>query len=134
MISTGDQIDSKEKCVEAAIEKHIGDISRLPEQLIDYVHRVYNEFVTTYLHVLRQKENKPSHWFPQKWSVDPELVDQMRHFFSDYQHVTKEFFTLNAKIEKLSAIDRESQSNLYEHVLADILHTADHPPDSGKLT
>ena len=133
MIFTDDQIDSVEKCVEVAITKHIGDISRLPEQLADHVNRVYHEFVTTYLHVLRQKENKPGHWFPQEWSVDPELADQMRHFFSDYQHVTKAFFILNAKIEQLNGIDRESQPNLYEHVLTDILHTADHPRDFGDL-
>ena len=133
MLSTDDQIDSVEKCVEAAIEKHTGDISRLPEQLADHVNRVYHKFVTIYLHVLRQKKNKPSHWFPQKWSVDLELADQMRHFFSDYQHITKEFFMLNAKMEKLSRIDRESQPNMYEHVLADILQAADHPQNSGEL-
>ena len=134
MISANKRIDSLEKCVEAALKKHIGDISRLPEQLVDHIRKVYNEFVTVYLHVLRQKENKPSHWFPQKWSVDPELADQMRHFFSDHQHITKEFFTLNARIEKLSAIDRESQPNLFQHVLADILHTSDNPKESGVLT
>lgn len=134
MISTDDPIDSEEKCIEAAIKKHIGDITRLPQQLVDHVHRVYHEFVIAYLNVLRQKENQPSHWFPQKWTFDPELADQMRHFFSDYQHITKEFFTLNAKIEKLSEFDRQSQPNLYQHVLADLLHAADHPPDSGEMT
>ena len=125
MISANNQIDSLEKCVGAAIKKHIGDISRLPEQLVDHIKRVYNEFVTVYLHVLRQKENKPIYWFPQAWSVDPDLADQMRHFFSDHQHITKEFFTLNAKIEQLSEIDRGSQPNLYRQAIDDILYLLD---------
>ena len=38
------------------------------------------------------------------------------------------------KMEKLSEIDRESQPNMYAHVLADIINRADRPPASGELT
>ena len=110
-----------EKLYREAIEKHLGDISKLPVELTDYVKQVYLEFITVYLNALRQKENKPSDWLPQTLSIDPELADDMRHFFSDSQHITKEFFILNTKIDRLAEIDKENQPNLYKHGIGEIL-------------
>ena len=45
----------------------------------------------------------------------------MRHFFSDYQHITKAFLTLNKQIDELREIDKDKQPNLYEHAAARIL-------------
>ena len=54
--------------------------------------------------------------------MDPGLADDMRHFFSDYQHITKKFYTLNKEIDRLCEIDKERQPNLFQHVLDDILN------------
>ena len=121
MISNKNNMNDLEKLYKEAIKKHVGDISTLPLELTDYVKQVYLEFIKVYLNALRQKENKPSDWFPQSWSIDLELADDMRHFFSDSQHVTKEFFSLNTKIELLGEIDKDSQPNLYQHTIEDIL-------------
>jgi hypothetical protein len=45
----------------------------------------------------------------------------MRHFFSDYQHITKAFLTLNKQIDELRGIDKDKQPNLYQHQVASIL-------------
>jgi hypothetical protein len=121
MISNKNNINELEKFFKAATKKHLGDIATLPEELAVYVKQVYLEFISLYLNSLRHKENKSTSWFPQTWSIDLELADDMRHFFSDSQHVTKEFFSLNAKIERLGEIDKESQPNLYQHAIEDIL-------------
>jgi hypothetical protein len=121
MILNKNNMNDLEKLYKEAIKKHLGDISTLPLELSDYVKQVYRDFITVYLNALRQKENKPSDWFPQTWSIDLELADDMRHFFSDSQHVTKEFFSLNTKIERLGEIDKDSQPNLYQHTIEDIL-------------
>ena len=110
-----------EKLYKEAIKKNLGDILTLSMELTDYVKKVYLDFITVYLNALRQKENKPIDWFPRTWSIDLELVDDMRHFFSDSQHITKEFFSLNTKIELLGEIDKDSQPNLYQHTIEDIL-------------
>jgi hypothetical protein len=106
---------------EAIIAKRLGDISALPEKLANYVFHVYNEFIAIYLNVLRQKEGKPQDWFPESLSIDPTLVDEMRHFFSDYQHITKAFLTLNKQMDELRGIDKDKQPNLYQHQMASIL-------------
>ena len=132
MIPSKNQKNAMEKLTEAAIKKHLGDISTLPEDLAAYVKQIYLKFITVYLNLLRQKENKSSDWFPQTWSIDPGLADDMRHFFSDSQHITKEFFILNAKMDRLGAIDKESQPNLYRHAVDDILQLRGRPLGPGE--
>ncbi len=106
---------------EAMIAKRLGDISTLPNRLVKNVFDVYGDFIDAYLNILRQKEGKPRNWFPESLSIDPALGDQMRHFFSDYQHITKAFLALNKQIDELRKIDKDKQPNLYEHTVANIL-------------
>jgi hypothetical protein len=106
---------------EAVIAKRLGDFSTLPMKLVKHVFQVYGDFIAAYLNVLRQKKGKPRNWFPEALSIDPALVDEMRHFFSDYQHITKAFLTLNKKMDELNEIDKDKQPNLYEHMVARIL-------------
>ena len=104
-----------------AIEHRLGDISGLPEDLVAHVLIIYREFVAGYLNILRQSEKKPADWMPESLFIDRELTDGMRHFFSDYQHITRKFYILNDRIERLLQIDKTSQPNLYRHTVEDIL-------------
>ena len=73
------------------------------------------------MNILRQKENKPLDWTPEILVIDSELTDGMRHFFSDYQHITKEYYLLNQRLDRLREIDKHSQGKLYRHMIDDIL-------------
>jgi hypothetical protein len=106
---------------EAIIAERLGDISTLPNSLVRHVFRVYADFIAAYLNVLRQKEGKPQNWFPESLSIDPALGNEMRHFFSDYQHITKTFLTLNKQMDDLRKIDKQKQPNLYAHIVTCIL-------------
>ena len=110
-----------EKLCNAAIERRLGDLSGLPKELDAYVVKVYREFISSYLNMLRQSENKPTDWTPETLSIEPELTDGMRHFFSDYQHIAREFNRLNQKMDRLQQIDKDKQLNLYQHTIDDIL-------------
>ena len=123
MQPTKSDITIKPIC-DAIIAKRLGDISALPDKLANYVFHIYGEFIAIYLNVLRQKEGKPQDWFPRSLAIDPAWVDEMRHFFSDYQHITKAFLTLNKQMDELRGIDKDKQPNLYQHKVASILgHT-----------
>ena len=111
-----------------AIEHRLGDISGMPEDLAAHVRIAYREFVACYLNILRQSEKKPADWVPESLSIDPGLTDGMRHFFSDYQHITRKFYILNHKLERLLQIDKSSQPNLYRHIIDEILEY-DHQSD-----
>ncbi|MBW2410608.1 MAG: hypothetical protein JRF72_12480 [Deltaproteobacteria bacterium] len=111
-----------------AIEHRLGDISGLPQNVVAHVLIVYREFVACYLNILRQSGNKPADWMPDSLFIDPELTDGMRHFFSDYQHITRKFYILNYKIERLLQIDKSSRPDRYHHAIEDILKYC-HRPD-----
>ena len=58
---------------------------------------------------------------PPYLTIDSELADGMQHFYSDYQHITKKFFILNQKLDQLRAIDKHTQSKLYQDEIDEIL-------------
>ena len=71
--------------------------------------------------MLRQIENIPADWTPESLSIDAELTDGMRYFFSDCQHITRAFYRLNQKMDRLWEIDRDNQYTLYQHKIDEIL-------------
>ena len=116
-----DESTQVDRVCQAIIAQRLGEISDLPEALTKFIYRIYREFITSYLNVLRQKEGKAPDWFPESLSIYPELVDDMRHFFSDHQHITKAFLTLNKQMDALRKINQDNQPKLYEHMIASIL-------------
>jgi hypothetical protein len=75
--------------------------------------------------MMRQKENKPTDWTPENLVIESELTDGMRHFFSDYQHIAREFSLLNQEMDRLLKIDKESQPHLFRHMIEEILQGSD---------
>jgi hypothetical protein len=71
--------------------------------------------------MLRQKERKPADWFPDRWQLDLDLVDDMRHFFSDQQFITRKFIMLNAGIRQLREIDRGRQPDRFRSAVDELL-------------
>ena len=125
MTAINNQDSAIERLCNQAIERRLGDISGLPKELVAYVLKVYHEFISSYLNMLRQRENKPTDWTPETLVIESELTDGMRHFFSDYQHIAREFNRLNLKMDRLQEIDKDSQGNLYQHTIENILHVFD---------
>ena len=114
-----------------AIEENLGDISNLPEELLDCVFKIYREFMNGYLNILRQNENRPADWIPARITIDAGLTDQMRHFFSDYQHITKRYYNLNREMARLGAMDRDRHQKLYQFTIDKILAGCELPDARG---
>ena len=121
MIATENYDKALERLCKAAIKRRLGDISGFPKDLVVCISRIYRKFIMSYLNILRQEENKPTDWIPEDLSIDAELADGMRHFFSDYQHITKEYYEINRKMDWLQEVDKVSHQNLYEHRIEKIL-------------
>ena len=128
MTSSTHRDSALEKLCKTAIAQRLGDVSGLPQDLKEYVLKIYRKFIASYLNTLRQSEKKPADWMPETLSIDEELADGMRHFFSDYQHIARAFYTLNQKMDRLQQIDKDSQPNLYRHTIDDIMGR-DRPSD-----
>jgi hypothetical protein len=133
MTATKNSANALEILCRSAIEQNLGDLSELPDELVDCVFRVYREFVSCYLNVLRQNESRSDDWMPAKIRIDAGLTDQMRHFFSDYQHITRKFYKLNQDINRLKAMDKDRHIKLYQFTIDDILQQCEpHNPSGGR--
>ncbi len=133
MTATINSASTLEILCRSAIEQNLGDLSELPNELVDCVFRVYREFVTGYLNVLRQNENRSADWMPAEIRIDAGLTDQMRHFFSDYQHITRKFYKLNQDINRLKAMDKDRHIDLYQFTIDEILQQCESQNTSGGL-
>ncbi|MGD9301989.1 MAG: hypothetical protein PVI13_10465 [Desulfobacterales bacterium] len=131
MTATKNSANALEILCRSAIEQNLGDLSKLPEELLTCIFRVYREFMTGYLNVLRQKEDRSADWIPAMVRIDTELADQMRHFFSDYQHITRKFYKLNRDINRLKAMDKDRHIELYQFTIDDILQQCEPLNTSG---
>jgi hypothetical protein len=110
-----------EQLCEDLIAEQRGDPAAFPAELNQVVFRVYRTFIAGYLIFVRQNESKPVDWLPEKLVIDWELVDGMRHFFSDYQHIIRSFLNLNRQLNQLRNIDRDKQPGLYRDLVSEII-------------
>ncbi len=118
MSASNHQIDQLCKLLIAETWGHKNDF---PQELNPRANHICRKFIVGYLNFLRQKEAKSPDWFPETLVIDWDLVDDMRHFFSDYQHITKSFLTLKRQLKGLRDIDKNRQPNAYRHMIDEIL-------------
>ncbi|MDP4858066.1 MAG: hypothetical protein NWR42_11700, partial [Desulfobacterales bacterium] len=90
---------SMQQLIESAIKSEIGDIDQLPHSVAARVRDVYGEFIPVYTEMIRIRENQHRDWRPAILPIDPDMVEDMLHFFSDYQHLTRAFKRLNREVK-----------------------------------
>jgi hypothetical protein len=54
------------------------------------------------------------------FTIDTAVVDEMRHFYSDYQHITRDFIRMERLLSQLGRTDREDQPQLYQQIIDEI--------------
>ena len=114
-----------QQLIEGAIKSEIGDIDQLPHSVADRVRDVYGEFIPVYTEMIRIRENQHRDWRPAILPIDPDMVENMLHFFSDYQHLTRAFKRLNREVKTLMAMDRQSEPHRFDEWVENIVSGGD---------
>jgi hypothetical protein len=109
---------SVDSLISEAVVKRLGDIRKLPESAQKRILRVYKSFFNAYLDIcsLKGRSPVPGQWDPTR--LDPEILEYMRHFFSDYQHILREWYTLERHADALMQIDPETSPAAFDNRLA----------------
>ncbi|MFZ1956214.1 MAG: hypothetical protein WAU34_12015 [Desulfobacterales bacterium] len=118
---------SIQQLVESAIKYEIGDIDMLPRAVAAHVRNVYGEFIPVYTEMIRIKGNQHRDRRPAILPVDPDMVEDMLHFFSDYQHLTRAFKRLNREVKTLLAMDRHREPHRYDEWAENIVSGGNRP-------
>ena len=113
--------DAMQRIIDGAIEAAFGNVDALPPEVGARLRDVYREFIPVYLEIIRAKDGHPADWLPQQIVFDPEVVEDMRHFFSDYQDLARSFKRINHQVQNLLKIDRQADPHRFERCVADIV-------------
>jgi hypothetical protein len=116
---------SMQQLIERAIKSEIGNIDQLPDAVAARVRDVYGEFMPVYTEMIRIKGNQHGDRRPAILPIDPDMVEDMLHFFSDYQHLTRAFKRLNREVKTLLALDRHSEPHRYDELAESIVSGGD---------
>jgi hypothetical protein len=114
-----------QQLIESAIKSEIGDIDQLPRSVAARVRDVYGEFMPIYTEMIRIRGNQDRDRRPAILPIDPVMVEDMLHFFSDYQHLTRAFKRLNREVKTLLAMDRHRVPHRYDELTESILSGGD---------
>ena len=114
-----------QQLIERAIKSEIGNIDQLPDAVSARVRDVYGEFMPVYTEMIRIKGNQHRDRRPAILPIDPDMVEDMLHFFSDYQHLTRAFKRLNREVKTLLSLDRHSEPHRYDELAESIVSGGD---------
>ena len=114
-----------QQLIERAIKSEIGNIDQLPDAVAARVRDVYGEFMPVYTEMIRIKGNQHGDRRPAILPIDPDMVEDMLHFFSDYQHLTRAFKRLNREVKTLLSLDRHSEPHRYDELAESIVSGGD---------
>jgi hypothetical protein len=116
---------SLRRLIDSAIESEFGDIDRLPARVAARVREAYTEFMPIYIEMIRIREKHPQGWQPAQVAIDADMLEDMRHFFSDYQHITRDFMRVNRQVNVLIALDRQKDPHRYDEWVQKIVSGGD---------
>jgi hypothetical protein len=91
--------------VTEAISAYLGDISSLPRTVQSRIVDVYRDFFTAYVNIGRVKGISENDILEKMTEMDEDLINYMRHFFSDYQDLFRGFSDVNRHAKALMQID-----------------------------
>ena len=112
---------SMQRLIKNIINSAFGPTEQLPLEVLNRIQEVYTRFIPAYVEIIRIKENLPSSWQPERLSIDAEIVEDMMHFFSDYQHIARDFKTVNDRVNALLRLDRQKNPKQYDEWLDHIV-------------
>ena len=113
--------ETMQQIIARSIDSAFGRVDGLPTEVADRLRMVYREFIPVYLEIIRLRDSRSKDWLPKVIVPDPEVVEDMLHFFSDYQDLTRRFKRMNRQVKKLLNIDRQADPHRFERCVAEIV-------------
>ena len=101
-------VEISDEFLSRAIDYHIGEVGNLPASAQDEIRRVYRDFFSAYHKIAMQAPIRADADILEEYRLNPEVIEYMQHFFSDYQGLYREFTLLNRNAGALLKIVREA--------------------------
>ena len=109
-----------DKMTSSLLEQRLGRLEHYPPAVIERATQVYRPFLKAYVEIIRLKGQHAIDEQAPDIRIDDSVVDEMRHFFSDYQHLTRAYIRMDHLIARLAEIDRDLESHLFQQIVDEI--------------
>ena len=105
--------------VDDAIKTDIGDISGLPAAAREKIYEAYMAFYDAYLKIADLKRSSVETDIRKidAAGFDPDIIEYMQHFFSDYQNIYREFKSTGRCARALLQADQNKYPESYKQQL-----------------
>lgn len=117
-----------EAVVNDAIKARLGDIDGLPDAARQKIHQVYQAFYDAYLKIadLKKASANSDTERTDAAGFDPDVIEYMQHFFSDYQNIYREFKSTNRHARALIQTDQNEDADSFENQLNALISGKSH--------
>jgi hypothetical protein len=113
--------DTQKEWVRSVMASDVGDVSRFPRPVRDRIESIYDEVGRAYLGWRRIQENQTQDWLPRETAFEKDLIGDLGHFYSDYQHAIKSLDRIRKAVHLLGAVDEREDRDNYDRLVALIL-------------
>ena len=102
------------------LTRKLGRLGDYPETIVEQALQTYEVFVRAYIGIMRFKDPLYPADRTDSLQIDMAVVDEMRHFYSDYQHITRDFLRMDRLLSQLARTNRENQPQRYQQIIDEI--------------
>ncbi len=124
-----EQISDEKRWIDRVMEAEVGSLAHLPQAVRRRVQSLYEEVGMAYLGWRRIQEERPAGWIPPETTLDAQLLSDLGHFYSDYQHVIRSMTVLRERVRLIRSIDPSTAPDAYQRLVEELLDS--NHPDSG---
>lgn len=122
-----------DRWIRTVIEEELGSLAHFPRKVQNRIASAYREAGMVYLGWRRIQERQPADWVPPESTFDATLLDDLGHFYSDYQQVIKAMAAIRKKVGRLQAIDPSQNPENYQELVKELLELNDRSPKPGQI-
>ena len=119
--------------VDKVINEELGSLDSLPMPVQQHIHSAYQEASKAYLGWRRVQEGQPNNWFPPEHTFDDRLLNELSHFFSDYQAPVRSVSAIRTIVNRLHSIDRSTNPDAYQSLIDQLLQDQPTRPISQEI-
>lgn len=107
----------EERWIDAVMGDELGRLAFLPEETRAAIRSVYHQVGSAYLGWRRIQEQQPATWLPPETRFDSGLLNDLGHFYSDYQRVVQALAAVRRSLARLQAIDPAAHPAAYRDLM-----------------
>jgi hypothetical protein len=131
--SRASRVSTADGWIQKAMEADLGSLAHLPRTLQKQIRSVYHEAGVAYLGWRRIQDRQTGDWIPPETTFDAALLDDLGHFYSDYQQVIRSIAFIRKKVGRLQSIDPSDAPVDYRERVEELMEMTDRDPRSGQI-